>query len=248
MGPVRHMLLHCSMNAAPPEGIPRKTGSLESWSWRWPPLCAVLLAGASLVEWHHSYHRLLARHAWTAASLQAAFGWVQVAMAAVIGLILGRNLQILVCREPGRNRARSAAVVAALLGLVGFSAIQTWASNVEEANLESLRNDALSPERAWLLARGSREEQRAVAFNPTCPPEVLTVLAGSGDWAVRAYVGAHPRTPGRVLQTLRSDPVDVVRLNVLRNPALPREELKEETAHQAVDREYRNRRTRARGR
>jgi hypothetical protein len=243
------MLLLRSMKAAAPKRSPKESGSLESWSCLWPLLCAILLAGASLAESDYSYHRLLAKHAWTAAALGAAFGWIRVAMAAAIGLILGRNLRILVCREPGRNRPRSAVWVAALLMLIGIFTIQTWTSNVMEADLQFLRDDPLSPERAKLFAHGKSEEQRAIALNPTCPPEVLAELAGSGDWSIRAYVAAHPHTPGSVLVTLRSDPEDVVRHFVLRNPALPSGELEEKKiVDQAVDRERRNRRTKGRGR
>ena len=63
----------------------------------------------------------------------------------------------------------------------------------------------------------------ALANDPTCPPDVLRVVATSGNMYVRHAAARNPNTPADVLVVLSHDPDSSVVVAVARNPACPPE-------------------------
>jgi len=152
----------------------------------------------------------------TAQSVALGLGAFVALLGVVGGALVGRALSR--AREPKEAaRARLIALVA-LLG-AGWLGWRAYAGRRAADALAAIRKQPLSLDEARRLARGSIEVQRAVAYNRSCPSEVLGELAKSPDEAVRASVAGNPSSPRAALDELANDQSELVKLYLSLNPA-----------------------------
>jgi hypothetical protein len=171
---------------------------------------------AAYIGWL-GYSGAMARHQWTGASIALGIGVFFVLIAATAGVTLGALIRAF--HAQGRKTAARACVALGFLLMIWVGA-RVDRNLKREAYLDSVRTGALTPERArQLAASGSPDERRALAYNRTCPPEVLAELARSEDWMIRAGAAGNPSTPPAVLDALASDANESVRLYLSYNPA-----------------------------
>lgn len=178
---------------------------------------ALLFAGEAAYIGYLGYSGAMARHQWTGASIALGIGVFFVLIAASAGVALGSLIRAF--HAQGRKTAARACVALGFFLMI-WVGMRVDGNIKREAYLDSVRTDAVSPERARQLAEaGSPDEQRALAYNRNCPPEVLARLAKSDDWMVRAGAAGNPSTPPAVLDALASDANESVRLYLSYNPA-----------------------------
>jgi len=152
----------------------------------------------------------------TAQAVAMGAGFLMIVMGGIAGWIIGLSARALALAGKPRH-ARSVAMLAAVL-LALVCGMFRYSHN-RALRLEHLRTEALTPERARALAQGSLDEVRAAAYNPSCPPEILSELAKSPDESTRCGVGGNPNTPPAVLDELAKDGKESVRLYVSLNPS-----------------------------
>jgi hypothetical protein len=177
---------------------------------RAPLLGALLYAGVVALVHYQEYRRLISAHAWTGATVTIGLGVVLGALAAVIGWFLGRA--VLDLAAPSGDRKRPAIIVASILLFSAYMAVSVTLNRSREARLQAVREETLTPARIDALLKGSPEEKRALAWNRSCPPELLRELSLDPDYGVRANVASHPSTPAEVAAKLSLDPNETVRL------------------------------------
>jgi hypothetical protein len=105
-------------------------------------------------------------------------------------------------------------------------------SSVEEFIRLRLSEDPAERERsAWAamppavwdeLVGGYPELRFWAAHNRSCPPRILAVLVGDGDWRVRSRVASRRDCPAELLEALVDDPHDAVRNTVATHRRSPR--------------------------
>lgn len=105
---------------------------------------------------------------------------------------------------------------AAVFGLVGLGMVVWFCgaaalNRAEERRLDAIRSQPLTVEQARNWAGGTRDEAAAVAWNPSCPPEVLRALARHPDRVVRSSAAYNPSLPADAAEALLKDPEDSVR-------------------------------------
>lgn len=144
----------------------------------------------------------------TAKAVAMGAGVVMILFGAVAGWICGASARSLALA--GKPRAARSVVYLATLMLTLFCGM-FWLGHRRAARYERDRTEALTPERARELLNGSKEEREALAYNPTCPPEILSELAKSSDVSTRCGVAANPGTPPAVVDELAKDPSESVR-------------------------------------
>ena len=152
----------------------------------------------------------------TAQAVAMGAGAFMIVMGGIAGWICGASARSLALAGKPRH-ARSVVYLAALL-LALFCGLNRF-SHLRAMRYEHLRAETLTLERARVLANGSLEDVRAIAYNPSCPPEILSRLAKSPDESTRCGVGENPNTPPAVLDELAKDPSEAVRYYVSFNPA-----------------------------
>lgn len=175
----------------------------------WPFLGAGLYAGLVGAFMYLEYARMVARHAWTGASVTMALGVILAVVASAIGWFLG--VAVRDALTPGANKKRASFTIAAILL---FSVSTGWsmaANRKRELRLQAIREEILTPERTSALLAGSRDEIRALSWNRSATSAVLAELASSPDYSVRANVAAHPNTPPEIAAKLALDPNETVR-------------------------------------
>jgi hypothetical protein len=175
----------------------------------WPFLGAGLYAGVVAAFMYLEYARLIARHAWTGATITMGLGVILACVASVIGWFLGLAVRDLLA--PGTNKKRAAFTAAAILL---FSVSTGWsmaANRKREIRLQAIREELLTPERITVLLAGSQDEIRALSWNRSVPSAVLAELASSPDYVVRANVAAHPALPAELAAKLALDSNESVR-------------------------------------
>ena len=176
----------------------------------WPFAGAFLFAGTAGLSQYFQYTQLIARHAWTAATLAIPIGLVFTALAAALGWFLGRA-----CRDlaaPGGDKKRPALIAGGILAFSVFVTASMHRNGVREEHLRAIREEVLTPERAKsLFDQGTVEEKRSLGWNRSCPPGILRELALGPDYIVRADVAANPATPAEVAAKLALDPNESVR-------------------------------------
>lgn len=185
---------------------------------RLPLACSALYAIASAVFYLFEYRRLIAHHSWTAATLLIAIGLFMTAMAAVMGWLLGRFLREM--GDPTENKTRATILAAVVLSLTIQSVWSTYQKRGQAIHYTTLLEDPLTPAQAQaILANGPDEDRSAIAYNKTCPPDVLRALSTSSVLSIRAGVAGNPSTPSEVVDKLAQDPDEMVRRYVDWNPA-----------------------------
>ena len=152
----------------------------------------------------------------TAQAVAMGAGVLMIVMGGIAGWIIGSSARAL-AQAGKRRHARSVVLLAAVLLALVCGMFRY--SHDRALRHQHLRTEILTPERARELLKGSIEDVRAVAYNPSCPPEILTELAKSRDESTRCGVGANPNTPPAVLDELAKDVQESVRLYVSLNPA-----------------------------
>lgn len=184
----------------------------------WPFAGAFLFAGAAGLSQHFQYTKLIARHAWTAATITIGVGIVFSVLAAVLGWFLGRALRDLAV--PGADKKRPALIAGAILAFSVFITVSMYRNGAREDHLRAIREEELTLERARaLFSAGTLEEKRSLGWNRSCPPEILRELALSPDVYTRADVAANPATPDEVAAKLVLDPNETVRVNAGWHPS-----------------------------
>jgi hypothetical protein len=188
---------------------------------RLPLALALLFAAASAVFHRLEYARLIDKHAWTAASITVSLALVFTAAAAAAGWYLGRSLRTLL--RPGGDKRKAARVAIVLVLITGYVAYALVSGRSLSLHLERVRTETLTVERArFYVASGTQDEIRSVAYNRTCPPEILRGLASSPDEIVRAHAAGNPATPPEAVAALAKDPSETVRYYAESNPARKR--------------------------
>jgi hypothetical protein len=93
---------------------------MNSRTGLWPAACAAAFAGGAALDAALEYRRLIARHAWTAATLWIALGACLIFFWGALGAVLGRSVQELL-DEPREGRSRVQPYV--LIAAVGLFAV-----------------------------------------------------------------------------------------------------------------------------
>lgn len=172
-------------------------------------------AEAAYIGWL-GYSGAMARHQWTGASIALGIGFFFTLFAASAGVALGALLRSF--HAQGRKTAARACVVAGFFLMIWVGA-RVDRNMERERRFDEASTAVLTPERARSLMSASLEERRGLAYNRSCPPELLAELARSEDWAIRASVGGNPSTPPAVVDALAADANETVRLYANGNPA-----------------------------
>jgi hypothetical protein len=152
----------------------------------------------------------------TAKAVAMGAGVVMILFGGVAGWICGASARRLALAGKPRH-ARSVVYLSALM-LALFCGM-FWFGHGRARRYERNRTEALSPERVRELIKGSLEDVRSVAYNRSCPPEILTELAKSSDESTRCGVAANPNTPPAVVDELAKDPSEAVRYYVSFHPS-----------------------------
>ncbi len=183
-----------------------------------PPALTLLLAGASAFFHYSGYLGLMAKHAWTAATITIGVGLAFTLLAGAVGWYLGRNLQALA--DPNGDRSHAAVVSVCIVIFTGYVSYSMVTGRARSAQLDEITESSMTLERAQsIIAAGDRDEIRALSYNRSCPPEIMRKLALSEDSSVRANTAGNPATPADVATFLAHDPNESVRIYAASHPS-----------------------------
>ncbi len=183
-----------------------------------PAALGLLFAGASAFFHYSGYLGLMAKHAWTAATITIGVGIAFTLLSGAVGWFLGRNIQEL--SDPKQDRSHAAVLASCIIIFTGYTAYSMVTGRARSAQLDEITASSMTLERAQsIIAAGDRDEIRALSYNRSCPPEIMRKLALSEDDSVRANTAGNPATPADVATFLARDPNESVRIYAASHPS-----------------------------
>jgi hypothetical protein len=157
---------------------------------------------------YFGYADATAAGTWAGATANLGIGLVAIVFGALAGGWIGGRAHHQY--ELGERRGAWITAVVAL-ALAAFAGDRIVTAHQAFARLHDIRVETLTPERVSEILSGTIEERAALAFNRSCPPDILILLARDPERDVRETAAGNPGTPLESLDQLLGDADEGVR-------------------------------------